>query len=247
VAVAAQRRLKGQVVAEQLRRLAGVDVAVEVEAVPGDVDGLRWRTRMRYHPTPSGGTGLRRHRSRDVLEIDDCLIQAPGARVQVEGEVPDTEPGGETVVETVQGRRFEVAADGFWQVHLGAATTLVDAVLEAARPAPGERVLDLFSGVGLFSVFLAEAVGERGQLLAVEGDRRAAALAGSNLSAYPWAEVVHGPVDRVLETLTDPPAAAGSAPGSTSPAIPRRWPGTWRRSRRPATASRRCGRSTCSR
>jgi tRNA/tmRNA/rRNA uracil-C5-methylase (TrmA/RlmC/RlmD family) len=195
VTLEAQRRLKGEVVAEQLSRLAGLDRTVRVEAVPGDVGGLRWRTRMRYHRADGGTLGLRRHRSRDVLPIDDCLIEAPGARVVVEDEPP---PEG-TVVENVGRHRFEVAADGFWQVHVGAAETLVDAVLGFARPAPGERALDLFSGVGLFSGFLAEAVGERGHVLAVEGDRRASGLAGSNLSAYPWAEVVCGPVDGVLE------------------------------------------------
>ncbi len=198
VHIEAQRRLKAQVVAEQLRRLAGLDVPVEVEPVPGDVDGLRWRTRMRLHRTPSGGTGLRRHRSRDVLEVDDCLIQAPGALVQVERDVDRRERSADTVVEVVRGRELAVAPEGFWQVHLGAASALVDAVLGAARPAPGERVLDLFSGVGLFSVFLAEAVGAAGAVQAVEGDRRAADLAAANLSAYPWAEAVHGPVDRVL-------------------------------------------------
>ena len=36
---------------------------------------------------------------------------------------------------------------------------LVETVLELTRPQVGERVLDLYSGVGLFSAFLAEAVG----------------------------------------------------------------------------------------
>jgi tRNA/tmRNA/rRNA uracil-C5-methylase (TrmA/RlmC/RlmD family) len=201
VAVDAQRRLKAQVVAEQLRRIAGLDTDVVVEQVPGDVEGLRWRTRMRFHRTASGRLGLRAHRSAEVVEVDDCLIQAPGALVAVEGEGPAVAG---TVTETVHGRSFEVAADGFWQVHLGAAATLVDAVLDAARPARGERVLDLFSGVGLFSAFLAEAVGEQGRVLAVEGDRRAAELAGTNLAAYPWAETVNGAVDRVLGTLAEP-------------------------------------------
>jgi len=48
VSLSRQRDLKGEVVAEQLRRLAGLDVSVVVEAVPGDEDGLRWRTRTRY-------------------------------------------------------------------------------------------------------------------------------------------------------------------------------------------------------
>ena len=55
----AQRHLKAAVVAEQLRRLAGLDVDVTVEAVPGDEEGLRWRTRMQWAYTPEGQRGLR--------------------------------------------------------------------------------------------------------------------------------------------------------------------------------------------
>ena len=39
--VAFQRELKGRVVAEQLRRLGGIERAVRVEPVEGDDDGLR--------------------------------------------------------------------------------------------------------------------------------------------------------------------------------------------------------------
>jgi tRNA/tmRNA/rRNA uracil-C5-methylase (TrmA/RlmC/RlmD family) len=199
----AQRRLKAQVVEEQLRRLAHLDRSVEVEPVPGDDAGLRWRTRMRFHPVAdvaNPALGLRAHRSRKVIPVDDCLIQAPGARVSVEGGPQPVEP----VVESVRGHRFEVAADGFWQVHVGAPETLVSAVLEAVQVATGDRVLDLYSGVGLFTAFLAEGVGEHGHVLAVEGDRTATEHARTNLAAYPWAEVETGSVERVLPRLTDP-------------------------------------------
>src|SRR5690606_26957683 len=43
-ALAAQRRMKADVVAEQLRRLAGLTWDVRVEPMPGEVDGLGWRT-----------------------------------------------------------------------------------------------------------------------------------------------------------------------------------------------------------
>lgn len=194
VDLAAQRRLKGAVVAEQLRRLAGLDREVEVEAVPGDQDGLRWRTRMRFTRTPDGGLGLRRFRSDQVLPVEDCRIQAPDALVLVEGDPAPQEP----VVEEVGGHRLVVAANGFWQVHAGAPDTLVRAVLGAAAVRPGDRVVDLYAGVGLFTVFLAEAVGSRGRVAAVEGDRTAAEHARANLAAYPWAHVQGGPVDRVL-------------------------------------------------
>jgi tRNA/tmRNA/rRNA uracil-C5-methylase (TrmA/RlmC/RlmD family) len=202
VDIAAQRRLKAEVVREQLLRLAGLDVHVDVEPVPGDDGGLRWRTRMRYHRTRSGSLGLRAHRSRTVVEVEDCLIHAPGARVTVEGD--PGEPGSaQPVVETVRDHAFEVDPDGFWQVHVGAPEALLSAVLDAAGVQRGDRVLDLYSGVGLFTAFLAEAVGGTGHVTAVEGDRRATEHARANLAAYPWVEPVRGSADRTLEGLLD--------------------------------------------
>jgi tRNA/tmRNA/rRNA uracil-C5-methylase (TrmA/RlmC/RlmD family) len=204
VDLAAQRRLKAGVVEEQLRRIAGVARDVVVEAVPGDEDGLRYRTRMRFHRLPDGRLGLRKHRSRDLVMIDDCRIQAPGAVVTVEGEEAPTAAGvlSERVVARVDGHQvehdYEVARAGFWQVHRGAPRLLLEAALEAAAVRPGDRVLDLFCGVGLYTVPLAEATGAQGHVLAVEGDREAVEHAGHNLASYPWVEVVRGSVDRVL-------------------------------------------------
>ncbi|MFC4531898.1 class I SAM-dependent RNA methyltransferase [Sphaerisporangium dianthi] len=70
----AQRRLKGEVVAEQLQRLAGLDMKVDVEEVPGAAKGLGWRTRVQFAVTPEGVPGLRRHRSHEIEPIDACLI-----------------------------------------------------------------------------------------------------------------------------------------------------------------------------
>jgi tRNA/tmRNA/rRNA uracil-C5-methylase (TrmA/RlmC/RlmD family) len=70
---AAQRELKAAVVREQLTRLAGLpDVAVTVEELPGGP--LRWRSRARFAVDRSGAPGLRRHRSHDVVVLDDCPI-----------------------------------------------------------------------------------------------------------------------------------------------------------------------------
>ena len=70
---AEQRRLKAAVVGEQLTRLAGLpDVEVTVEELPGGP--LRWRSRARFAVDRSGVPGLRRHRSHDVVVLDDCPI-----------------------------------------------------------------------------------------------------------------------------------------------------------------------------
>ena len=89
VTPARQRALKAEVVREQLRRLAGLDVEVEVEAVPGDVGGLRWRTRQRYVDLGNGHRGMRKHRSHEVVPVDDCLLEAAQGPVhEVHGRRP---------------------------------------------------------------------------------------------------------------------------------------------------------------
>ncbi len=158
---------------------------VVVEPVPGDVEGLGWRTRQRYVPLPGGRRGMRKHRSHDVVPVELCLIEA------VAGPSYD-----------VRGVSFAVADGGFWQVHPGAPEALVDAVLEALAPQPGESVLDLYAGVGLFSRFLLDAVGPQGRVCAVEGDATAARLARRNC---PGLRTTAGDVGAVLTTEHDEP------------------------------------------
>ncbi|MGW0732673.1 class I SAM-dependent RNA methyltransferase [Streptomyces sp. NPDC002851] len=84
----AQRRLKGEVLAEQLQRLAGLtpeEAGWDGTVMPAEGDKLpagevpAWRTRVQYAVDPeTGQAGLRRHRSHEVEPIDHCLIAAPG-------------------------------------------------------------------------------------------------------------------------------------------------------------------------
>ena len=203
VDVPAQRDLKAVVVREQLVRLGRLtadsplvaNLAVEPVAVPGRADdGLRWRTRQRYVELANGQRAMRKHRSHDLVNIDDCLIAAPDAR--------ELKPG-PPIVETVEGTGFGLEADGFWQVHPAAATTLVSAVLSLLNPQPGERALDLYCGVGLFARFVAEATA--GPVVAVESDHAACGHARANLSGLPGAVVACGSVDRVLREQFDEP------------------------------------------
>ncbi|AZI59423.1 class I SAM-dependent RNA methyltransferase [Nakamurella antarctica] len=173
----------------------------------------------------------------------------------------------DTVTETVHGRAFDVAVDGFWQVHPAAASTLVDAVMGFVPDVQGGIAWDLYGGVGLFAAFLADAVGPSGQVVSVEFDERASELAAANLRDVPQVQVVCGKVEDVITRLDrkadvivlDPraPARAGSSapllPTATppslsmSPATPRRWAATPERWTNWATSSRRCVRSTPSR
>ncbi|MGO4132238.1 class I SAM-dependent RNA methyltransferase [Janibacter sp. RAF52] len=156
---------------------------------------------------PDVDEALRETRAESVGELEGIravdVVVPSGESDTVVVEVPQDAPTPPIevteVVRTPAGERsMTVDARGFWQVHRDAPHAFVAAMLEAADVRPGERVLDLYSGVGLLSVPLAEAVGATGQLIAVESDRRATQHLRDNLAAHPWALVVPGRVDDLL-------------------------------------------------
>jgi tRNA/tmRNA/rRNA uracil-C5-methylase (TrmA/RlmC/RlmD family) len=123
VSLPAQRELKAAVVRQQLRRLAGLDQDVTVEAIAGDEEGLGWRTAVSFAVDRSGAAGLRRHRSHEVVEISECLIahplvtaagvtgrRWPGAQAVQIGVVPDTGERGVLVTARNWRRPAELAA-----------------------------------------------------------------------------------------------------------------------------------------
>lgn len=141
--------------------------------------------------------------------------------------------GSSVLQEKVHQRLFQVTGSGFWQVHPRAAITLVDAVLAGAGVRPGDRVLDLYAGVGLFSAFLADEATETGRVLSVEGDRQGSADARVNLAPMPQCDVIRAPVERALArgslgdhadvVVLDPPrTGAKNAVGAIAELGPRR-------------------------
>ncbi|HEX9226860.1 MAG TPA: TRAM domain-containing protein [Arthrobacter sp.] len=78
IALERQRGLKAEVLAEQLRRLAGVERPITVESVgePGTppAAGLAWRTRAGFAVTPAGKLGMHAHRSDTVLPVRDMPL-----------------------------------------------------------------------------------------------------------------------------------------------------------------------------
>ncbi|GAA5028733.1 class I SAM-dependent RNA methyltransferase [Terrabacter aeriphilus] len=227
-----QRALKGAVVREQFARVAGLDVEVEVQPVPGDADGLRWRTRVEFAVDEAGRAGLRRHRSREVVPVEDCLIATPGVIDSgvLDTEWPDVESvdvidaahpdepvlvplppaegsdgSGGLVGELARDGDWEgeyvVGARGFWQVHPGAATTFLTRVVALLGAGPGDRVVDLFAGAGLFTMRLGELVAPDGFVLGVEGDRRAVENGERNTEHLKNVEWRANRVDRELRSL----------------------------------------------
>jgi len=227
--LAYQRDLKTAVVAEQFQRLASLDVDVQVEALPGDTQGIRWRTRTEFAIDASGAAGLHRNHSREIIPLQDCLIStrriidtgvlqrrwpmassvdvvdASGENQAMTVPLPSRDSTVPHVTERVEtdgwSAEFRLSARGFWQVHPQAAATFVAHVQSELAPQPGERALDLYAGVGLFALALADAVGPTGAVLAIESDARAIADAKSNLRLRPEIELRRGKVDRALKPL----------------------------------------------
>ena len=239
VALPAQRAWKRAVLAEQLRRLAKLDLEPEVVAAPGDDarGGLAWRTRIDLHVDAEGRAGMRAYRSHDVLPLTDmplatehvaalglfdrrwpagsrieavapadgssALVLLDGAPFDLHSNRRDLRPNARAAVREhvdVAGTAYDyrVAAAGFWQVHREAPALLASRVLEAVGDVAGATVLDLYSGAGLFSAPLADAIGPDGRLVAVEGDERAVRDARRNAHDRPQVELHAGDVLDVL-------------------------------------------------
>ena len=273
----AQRALKAAVIAQQLRRLAGIDREITVEALPGDrpqnaagddsemtatggTPGLGWRTRVQFAVGRDGFAGLRAHRSHEVIDIGDCPLAHEAIR---ELDIPGHDWSGAAAVEVavggadapdnlavtvisssgpprnarprkakdqknesgrlpghrrtlIEGRRYlaehaagriwQVGAEGFWQVHPAAADTLSEAVVEALEPKPGDTVLDLYCGAGLFAGVVAPLVGPDGAVIGIESDAAAVRNARRNLSDFPWATLQRADVAAASTGADLPPA-----------------------------------------
>lgn len=144
-------------------------------------------------------------------EVDGIIVEVPPGRATPELPIRERVapgPGDDFAA-------FEVGVDarGFWQVHRDAPRAFVQAVLSAADARVGDRVLDLYSGVGLFTVPLAEAVGETGQVIAVESDPKADAHLRANLAGLPQAVALTARVDAALGVAPVSPRRGGNRSG----------------------------------
>jgi tRNA/tmRNA/rRNA uracil-C5-methylase (TrmA/RlmC/RlmD family) len=218
-----QRELKRRVLAESLSRMAGLESDVEVEPVPGETDGLGWRTRVRLHVGDDGRPGPYGARSHRVIPVPDLPLgtaelaaaapldqEFPGHQT-VDVLVPSTggarlivgEQKPSTIVELVGEREFRLADTGFWQVHHGAAAALTAAVQDAVvadRFDASAANLDLYGGVGLFAAALGDRFGAL-RITSVESDPAATEYAAGNLSEWVGARSETGRVEHWLRAL----------------------------------------------
>ena len=233
-----------------------------VEAVPGDEDGLRWRTRHAVRRAArTAGRGMRKHRSHDVV---------PGRRLPDRSARRPSRAGRRASRRGDRRTSFAVAGDGFWQVHPGAPRAWSRRCSTCSRPQPGEPVLDLYAGVGLFAGVPRRRgrPGRRGgrgrgrpHAPADARPRQPRPRGGPRSSdgrRRPGAGRRRTTSRSTSSSSTRPARAPGArswsrsstaprAPSRTSPATRPPWPATSRSSPSTATRSSGCEPSTCSR
>jgi tRNA/tmRNA/rRNA uracil-C5-methylase (TrmA/RlmC/RlmD family) len=230
-----QRELKREVLSDSLKRMAGIESTVAVEAVPGNEDGTGWRTRVRLQVDEEGRPGPFAARSHRVIEVPDLPLATAG--VQEAAPLGQRFPGEEhieviepstgaarlivgrqnprVIRERVGDREFRVDDSGFWQVHRAAAESLTAAVQAAIDDAlfdPRAHNLDLYGGVGLLAAAVGDRFGRTTRITTVEGDPRATEHAGENLSDWLGARAVTGRVERWITQL----AASGERLGAAT-------------------------------
>lgn len=108
--------------------------------------------------------------------------------------------GSDYLVQEVRGRAFRVSPGSFFQVNTPMAEKLVQLVLEALGLKGGEAVLDLYSGVGLFSAFIAPIAT---RLIGVEAFSPAVRDAEVNLNEFDNVELYESPVEDALAYILE--------------------------------------------
>jgi tRNA/tmRNA/rRNA uracil-C5-methylase (TrmA/RlmC/RlmD family) len=231
VEISAQRKLKSQVITEQFSRIAKMDISVDVEEVSSP---LGWRTQTIIGSDKNGNAGYFGSRTNTIIPIKNCLVLhssvdyqsiaarkwGPGSRIEVSAAstkirriiAGDKIEGDLVQIYNVAEKQYQVSSGSFWQSNVAAPEVLVDAVTRFADVKPGDHLIDLYGGVGLFGVALIDRIGSTGRIDHVEGSKSAVADAQLNFGGAENVYLHTGDVERILPrfssadvVILDPP------------------------------------------
>lgn len=239
----AQLLAKAEIIRDCLHRIARLESVPDFVVTPSP-DNWRYRMRAMWQiDREQRAIGYYERGSRRVCDVVDCAVLRPALQEKLE-EVRATEwrqvPEGLKHLDVVQGENgvsfapefagfhtnelsltvrgevYQFNAETFFQINPSLLGPLIDFALGDAA---GESVLDLYCGVGLFTLPLARRFKK---VVAVEANSAAVRFARRNLqrAALGNARVVtttvtdwfrNGPVDKVDFVLLDPPRAGADS------------------------------------
>lgn len=169
--------------------IGAVSASAEAKAVP---------TLLTVHARPGSLMENPQQLAQELMTISPAMVGVIIERVG--GRYGRVFVGQEYLTDVVLGRRFRVSADSFFQVNLPQTAVLVERALAMLEPQRSEIVLDGYSGVGLFSAFLAP---RSARVIAIESQPSAVmdARASASLNNQNNITVLEGTLERILNQL----------------------------------------------
>ena len=217
----AQLRIKHKQIQDLFQRIGSFDPALVAPIVPCPAPyGYRNRIMIRsqWDKFKQGlNIGFIRADNRLVVDIEECKIAEPAINEQIKNVRAHPPPkGGLKVVLRIPPEGWELPRDSFFQNNFFLLPNLVQVVRERLQNARTQHLMDVYCGVGFFSLELADAVesyvGVELDQLAIKAARRNAAARGrknGEFIAGAAEEVLPGLMQRLTPQATtvllDPP------------------------------------------
>lgn len=220
ISITAQLKLKKLVIQEQFERIG--DIKVNPEVLNAEIDsGLHWRTHLDFAVSNNGKLGLYSFKTKEVVEIDECLIAVDAInKLDIFKNIWDGDErlsvfasssnkvsihrsdkkisGPSEINEIVEGNTYNISHGSFWQSHKNAPKILIKKLMEFANLKLGDRVCDLYGGVGLFTAPISKAIGEVGEIHLIESNSRCIKDAKKNFENQKNVIIHHGKVEQKL-------------------------------------------------
>lgn len=159
-----QLEIKRKQVTEVFKHIARLDISPE--AVIPSPKVYNYRRLLKFHSV-GGAVGFYTYDNKTLIDVHNCLLGEP---------LDDKRP---ILSYEVLGKKFSVPINSFFQTNRSLLEKVVETVINFAKPERDEILFDCFSGVGFFSVFLAE---KAHKVYGFEEGREASEIAPLNAS-----------------------------------------------------------------
>ena len=220
ISMTAQLKLKKLVIEEQFERIANIKINPEVLNAGID-SGLHWRTHLDFAISRNNKVGLYAFKTKEVIEIDECLIAVDAInqldifKSKWDGDerlsvfasslnevsihrLDKNISGPSEINEVVEGNSYNISHGSFWQSHKNAPKILINKLMEFANFETGDRVCDLYGGVGLFTAPILKIIGETGEIHLIETNNRCIKDAKKIFEKEKNVIIHHGKVEQKL-------------------------------------------------
>lgn len=200
----AQLNAKREIIRDALRRIGRLELPMDLRIVPAPA-ALHYRARAQWQYDQKAKTlGYYERGTHRICDVLECPVLVPelqqtlsAARAQMSGDqLPEStgeiqavagddgvslspafeDEATHEVTRTIRGERYQFSAGGFFQINQQLLPALVE---EAVGKLSGSLALDLYCGVGLFTLPLARSFS---RVIGLEGNSRAVSFAQSNLT-----------------------------------------------------------------